>query len=174
MPRTAPLSILLTLLIAGTALGETTLTPLFDSIDDPGNNNIAFIDFDIGVVNGTLSGAVFDVDKGAVLGETVFDASTDDVGFYLTVGGFSTLYSDPTLNLGLDLFSAFQHIVDPGQWLLVFEGVDASGALTPISSNIISQPPAVVPLPPTVYLMGSLLPILMFMSRRRKRAAAAA
>jgi hypothetical protein len=103
----------------------------------------------------------------------------DDIGFYLTIAGVLTLHSDPALNsgvlAGVDLFYAFPQTANPLLWALVFEGDLGNGGLENISLSILGPlTPSAVPLPPTVYLMGSLVPILMFMSRRRRKLDAAA
>lgn len=139
----------------------STLIPIFDGTDI-GPGQLAAIDF--------FGGSVVDLDGDGPT--TFFAGSTDNIGFYLTIASALTLYSDPSLNTllgGIDLFYAFEDATNPLLWALVFEADTGTGALQDISLNLVT-PISAVPLPPTVYLMGSLIPILMFMSRRRKKA----
>ncbi len=141
----------------------TNLIPIFDGAD-VGPGQLAGIDF--------VGGSVQDIDSGGPA--TIFNALGGDIGFYLTIDNALTIYSDPTLNVllgGTDLFFAFQNASIPLQYALFFEGDLGNGILEDISFNLVSPLTAsVIPLPPTVYLMGSLIPILMFMSRRRRKA----
>jgi hypothetical protein len=146
-----------------------TLVPIFDAAD-LGAGQSAQINFGTGEV------ADLDTPADPV---TTFAVLADDVGFYLTISGALTLHSDPALNVGVlggaDLFYAFPQIANPLIWALVFEGDLGNGGLENISLSILGPlTPSAVPLPPTVYLMGSLIPILMFMSRRRRKLAASA
>jgi hypothetical protein len=142
--------------------------PIFDGAD-VGPGQLALIDFNAGFVADADSGGPPDP----------FALLADDIGFYYTIAGALTLYSDPSLNAvpltGIDLFYSFQNIANPLQWALIFEGDLGNGALENLSLNILNPlTVSAVPLPPTVYLMGSLIPILMFMSRRRRKLAAVA
>ena len=143
-----------------------TLVALFDSLDGCCGPQAVQINF--------LTAQILDLDGDGPT--TSFTVLPDNIGFYLTIGtglNVLTLYSDPALNTALggeDLFFAFEHSVNPLQWALYFQA-DLNGdgpPLNDISLNIVF-PISSVPLPPTLYLMGSMLPILLFISRRRRK-----
>jgi hypothetical protein len=141
-----------------------TLVAIFDSLDGC-CGQAAAIDF--------LAAEILDIDTPAA---TPFTVLPGNIGFYLTIGGALTLYSDPALNTslgGTDLFFAFESMDNPLQWALYFQA-DLNGSGPPLDDISLSivfplSTISAVPLPPTVYLMGSLLPILMFISRRRRK-----
>ena len=140
-----------------------TLIPLIDGLDGCCGQAVE-IDF--------LSGLILDIDTPAEP-PTAFSVMPDNIGFYLTIGGALTLYSDPALNTavgGADLFHAFESIANPMQWALYFQA-DRNGDGPPLDDIALDIvfPIASVPLPPTVYMVGSLLPILLVISRRRRK-----
>ncbi|MDH3469491.1 MAG: hypothetical protein OES26_27005 [Gammaproteobacteria bacterium] len=136
-----------------------TLIPIFDGADS-GGDQVAAIDF--------INGIVIDIDVNPSVAEAGFITSANDIGFFLSIGS-TNIFSDPALNGGLDLFSAFQSQEDGSLWWMIFEGVNPDGSLAPINMNLVAGISA-VPLPPALLLFGSVLPLLAFM-RKRKSAA---
>lgn len=85
-----------------------TLTVVFDATDVAGQS--AIIDFATGIVG--------DVDEGAV--QDTFVGPLTEIGFYVSINGIGTIFSDPSLNGGLDLFAAHADLLDPTTYNLIF------------------------------------------------------
>lgn len=136
---------------------------IFDSGDLSGGvaaSQVALIDF--------VNGIVYDMDisPGTPTPELTFAPTLADIGFYLVLGG-TTIYSDPALNGGIDLFSAWQNEVDPTLWGLAFEGIGADGSKTLINVSLVG---GITSAPePSVMLLVALGGILMLVSSRRRR-----
>ncbi len=140
-----------------------TLIPLIDGLDGC-CGQVAEIDF--------IGGQVLDFDTPAEPPGT-FSVMLDNIGFYLTIGGALPLYSDPALNAslgGTDLLHAFESMTNPMQWALYFQA-DLNGDGPPLDDIALDIvfPMSSVPLPPTLYMMANLLPLLLLISRRRRK-----
>ena len=140
----------------------STLISIFDGTDLVGGtpgSQVALVD--------TVNGAIFDLDAAATPPgpvESTFTPMPGRIGFFITLGGVP-IYSDPALNGGLDLFSAWQSEGDPSLWGFAFEGVDSSGALVPVNVTLVG---GLVPEPATVTLFALGLLLLGFRARHRR------
>jgi hypothetical protein len=143
-----------------------TLITIFDPLDadpDPGGPGsvtpIALIDF--------TGGFVFDIDENIV--QSLFTGSTDNFGFYATLGG-GTVYSDASLNPGgTDWFGAFDILaptVPAGTFAPVFFNMSVVGAPPP---PMYIAAVAFIPEPGTL-LSFSLGGLMLVAIRRRRKA----
>ena len=141
--------------------GDTSsAVTIFDSTDPNTGigSQVAYIDF--------VQGMLWDVDSGSTTPETFFVPQAQDIGFYMTVGS-ATIYSDPLLNGGYDLFSAFSSMTENGKWLMQFDSIYPDGSIQPINLTLISG--VNVPEPSMIALMSLGVPLMLVASRRRRR-----
>jgi hypothetical protein len=113
---------------------------------------VAVIDFE----NGRVVDADAYLDGGVLKADSLFDAGTSRIGFYLTIADSSgaefTVYTQPTLNTlvgGADVFASFPGSRSSGQYLLGAEISTPLGVL-PLRADLLSglsRSSAVSPMP---------------------------
>jgi hypothetical protein len=145
----------------------STLIDIFDSGDlinnDPvANPQVSLVDF--------VGGILYDIDinPGTPTLEGTFTVLPDDIGFFLSINS-TNIFSDPLLNGGLDLFSAWRNEADPTLWGLAFEGVNPDGSTSVINISLVGG--ITVPEPSVTVLMALGVPFVLLGSHRRRKKA---
>jgi len=146
---------------------SSTLIDIFDSGDivggDPlANPQVSLVDF--------ANGLIFDLDIAPPTPtlESSFTVMAEDIGFFLNVGP-TTIYSDPLLNGGLDLFSAWRNELDPTLWGLAFEGQNPDGSLAVINITLVGGIAAAAPEPSIMALLALGWSLLLVVGSLRRR-----
>jgi len=107
---------------------------------------------------------VFDLDEGVL--QDTFTAGFDEIGFFLDLEGFYTVYSDPLDNGGFDLMETFPSLTDSSIYYVGAEIPDGSGGLATVYLALVSGiSPASIPEPSTPLLMLSGLLFLLAKKR---------
>ncbi len=119
------------------------------------------------------TGTIVDFTSNSLVGN--FSYNNQPVGFYLNIGS-STLFSDPTLNAGEDLFAAFPWLNGPSAsligtgnpLLLAFGYPNSDGSVTTLALDFTDGiPTTAVPEPGTLMMVGT--GIIYFAARMLRR-----